>query len=300
MRSDTIPGWRFCCRVFLGLLPLGLPGATGGPYEAVPQSLASGGRAGSGASVVDHELGAFVGAMSAAGVVNRSGFVGQLVDVASVSFLLVVSAAEDTVDESDVRQLNAEAVMTDESVSDVTGVADWMVLTGPASINASGLVSGQPVYADTSAVIEARWMGQADSLTLTVVNSDGDNFGIYAEDGLEDGWQVGYFGVGNSRAAPGEDPDGDGQDNRFEFAGGFDPLDGDSRLRIDLSGSSPDALRVRLEPVVGEPGFIVESSGNLVDWSPVSGASIESAGNVRIITVSGVIGDPRFVRIRVP
>ena len=68
-----------------------------------------------------------------------------------------------------------------------------------------------------------------------------DNYGSYAGDGLDDSWQFQYFGLNNPDAAPAKDPDGDGQNNKFEFAAGLVPTDPLSRFLL------------RIEPVPGFP-----------------------------------------------
>jgi len=49
-----------------------------------------------------------------------------------------------------------------------------------------------------------------------VVDVTADGHGACAGDGIEDDWQVYYFGEGNADAASGRDPDHDGRNNLAE------------------------------------------------------------------------------------
>lgn len=53
-------------------------------------------------------------------------------------------------------------------------------------------------------------------------------------DGIDDSWQVQYFGQPpNPLAAPNADADGTGQNNLFKFIAGLNPLDG-SRFTLSI------------------------------------------------------------------
>jgi len=63
-----------------------------------------------------------------------------------------------------------------------------------------------------------------------VINVGNDDFGSYAGDGLDDAWQVSYFGSDNPNAAPGADPDGDFMSNRGEYIAGTIPTNATSHF----------------------------------------------------------------------
>ena len=65
--------------------------------------------------------------------------------------------------------------------------------------------------------------------------------GSYAADGVGDDWQFQYFGLNNPNAAPLLDPDGDGQNNLFEFTAGLVPTNPLSRFLVSIA------------PVPGQP-----------------------------------------------
>ena len=115
-------------------------------------------------------------------------------------------------------------------------------MNGPlTSINASGLATAGVVYQNTGATAQGIFAGDTAMLNLTVLDSIPDNFGSYAGDGLGDDWQVQYFGQNNPNAGPALDPDGDGENNLFEFTAGVIPTDPTSRfvLRIDAVPAQP-------------------------------------------------------------
>ena len=67
-----------------------------------------------------------------------------------------------------------------------------------------------------------------------MLDTDPDNFGSYAGDGLNDHWQYEFFGPDNPLAGPAIDADADGDVNRFEFVAGVDPTDPQSCFRLSL------------------------------------------------------------------
>lgn len=117
-------------------------------------------------------------------------------------------------------------------------------LEGPIpGISPTGLVETTSVHEDTQAIVGANsplFAGQLQ-LTLFVVDTLPDNYGTYAADGLPDTWQITHFGHDNPLAAALLDPDGDGQNNRFEYIAGITPTDPLSRFQL------------RIAPVPGEP-----------------------------------------------
>ena len=88
------------------------------------------------------------------------------------------------------------------------------MMSGPLSgVNASGLVTATNVYQDTPATVSGSSGGYNTTLGLLVLNTGIDDFALYAADGINDAWQVQYFGENNANAFPGIDADGDGQTN---------------------------------------------------------------------------------------
>ena len=121
-----------------------------------------------------------------------------------------------------------------------------------------------------------------------MLNVQPDNFGSYAGDGLDDSWQNQYFGLNNPDAGPLKDPDGDGQDNRFEFTAGIVPTDAMSRflLRIEPVAGQPAQKRLVFSPCFDGRTYNILTSTTLAtdSWSALTGGSVSDNGNERAVT----------------
>ena len=86
--------------------------------------------------------------------------------------------------------------------------------------------------------------------------------GPYAGDGLPDDWQRKYFGkTGGPIAAPSADPDGDGQNNRFEYFSGTNPTKAESHFRSHVQ-FSPSPL-ITFSPALRDRKYTVLYTTNL-------------------------------------
>lgn len=167
----------------------------------------------------------------------RHGYAGQLYDVQS----LALSTLLTNVNESGTSQLGIKAILDDATFLSLaaTSVA-WSVVSGPiASISASGLAMTTNVYQDTSATVRANYQSKFGTLPLTVLNVGTDDFGLYAYDGINDAWQVRYFGLNNHQGGPFSDPDGDGIRNESEFIADTNPTNAASYFRITAISNLP-------------------------------------------------------------
>ncbi len=225
-----------------------------------------GGPADGGAVVAQISIGdAFSGGVSTGGnLIDKGGFTGQLFDPRSLS----ASAAPDTVDEGAARQLDASATLDDDTTLNMPGeFVGWSVQSGPiVSISATGLAVAGAVFEDTAATVVGSWGGLTADVDLTVLDIDPDNFGLYAGDGLEDTWQIGFFGLENPDAGPARDPDGDGQSNAFEFLAVVDPTDPLSLFCAELTAENAVTFspvsplrtyRLSASTAAAPPGFSV-------------------------------------------
>ena len=221
-----------------------------------------GGRAKSAAYTDDGSLGSPGGYASLAVPAEtvRDGYAGQLFDVTA----LTLTAATPLVNEGGTDQLAAWQALDDGSfvVVPATAVA-WSPAGGPLTgIGSSGLATAGIVYEDTAATAQGSLGGFTATLTLTVRNVNGHDFGSYAGDGIDDQWQVQNFGLNNSLASPSADPDGDGLNNLGEWAFGLDPIVG-SGGKIVAGGG---ILSQR-----GLPDTSVQHPGHGVDFRAVFG-----------------------------
>lgn len=249
--------------------------------------------------VLDGSLGAWGGVASAPGVAARPGFVGQLYEVQGLG----LGASSTTVNEGGTRQLTARAILDDGSalVLAATSVS-WTPSSGPiASITSGGLVTGSTVFQDTQASVRGSYQSKSSTLPLTVLNTIADNYGAYAGDGIDDAWQVQYFGVGNAAAGPAADPDGDGQNNQFEFMAGTAPTNAASQFRLSL-GSVPGvagSMRLSFGPCLTNRNFTVQSSTTLAPGSFAARWTFtpSSTTTESVITDTNATDAARFYRV---
>ncbi len=240
-----------------------------------------------------------VGTAPAPATVAKHSYVGQLYDVTS----LALSANPSPVNEVAVTQLGALAVL-DDATRLVPAPASvlWNVVSGPiASVTPGGLATAAPVYQNTSATVGGRFLGRSNGLDVLVVNILPDNFGTYAGDGLDDAWQVQYFGLDNANACPLCDPDLDSQNNRFEYTAGTIPTDFNSHFRFHIAAVPGNLTNQNLvfSPRFPSRSYVAQyrtnaGSGTFV---PVPVTATSDAGTERTITDLRATNTARFYRI---
>jgi len=204
---------------------------------SIPADTTDGGgrRATTAAYSNDGSIGGIGGLSTAAAPAQtaKHGYPAQLIDVTNI----VLSANPTNLNEGSTRQIAARLGYDDGTVSPLGGASvAWSVVNGPLSgVNASGVASATNVYQDTPATVRGSSGGRSNTLGLLVINTGIDDFASYAGDGVDDAWQVQYFGLNNPNALGGLDPDGDGQTNRFEYIAGTIPTDANSKFRLSIS-----------------------------------------------------------------
>ena len=160
---------------------------------------------------------------------NKTGYAGQLFDVAG----LAITANPTSVDEGATTQLSAEQVLDDTTKLALSpSSVSWSMVSGPlVSISSSGLATTSNVFQNSTATVLGTFQGKSANGNFDVVNSSIDNFKEYAGDGIDDAWQVQFFGPPpNALAGPNADSDGDGATNLAEFQAGTDPTFPNVRL----------------------------------------------------------------------
>jgi hypothetical protein len=168
---------------------------------------------------------------------DRIGYAGQLADVVALN----VFAGPDLLilNEGEARQFLV--VLTYDDTSLAAAATERLTWNSGDSqklvIDDKGFATAVAVYQDTEVMISVTCYGFSKVLSLTVVNSGGDNFGAYAADGLPDTWQVEYFGESGSQGGPTVDSDSDGLNNLQEYAFGMNPSQG-SAAAVAWSGST--------------------------------------------------------------
>lgn len=253
-------------------------------------------------SVGDPMIGG-VSNVTAGQVQTKGNLVGQFYDVDS----LAVSAAPGTVDEDSSRQMTALATMDDSTLLAVdAGNVHWTesgaFLTG---VDPGGEVTAGVVYQNEPGQnVSGTYFGvsDADGFDLTVVNINADDFGSYAGDGIDDDWQVGYFGLDNPDAAPGENPDHDPFDNEAEFLTGFDPKDPAQFFQVTMGGfSGPTTAELTLNKVIPGRTYTLRSGTDLMSFPTTVGTpfSVVSEETDQVLQDTAATGDAKFYLIEV-
>src|SRR5881409_3403121 len=233
----------FCMKTILITLTLGLfaasavAGSRSSANYAVPaDAVDAGGRKSASANYSNDGSAGGIGGVSAAPApaeIVKHSYIGQLYEVTNIALF----ASPTTVNEGATRQLAAQAVLDDASFLSLTPTqVAWSVTDGPiASISAGGLATAGIVYQNTPATVRGDYQSRFGTLGLTVVNVGIDDFGTYAGDGIDDAWQVANFGLNNPNAGPTIYPDGDGQNNFYEYTAGTNPADPLSKFRFSIA-----------------------------------------------------------------
>ena len=238
-------------------------------YTVPTDTTDAGGQRATSVSYTNHgSVGGIAGISTAASPAEtaKAGYIGQLYEVTG----LELTALSQSVNETATVQLAATQVLDDESTLTVpvTSVT-WGVMAGPFSgINANGLATASTVYEDTIATTQGMYAGDTDTLDLNVLDTIADNFGSYASDGIGDDWQFDHFGLSNPLAAPLLDPDGDGDNNLYEYNARLLPNDPTSFLDITLvpDATQGDAL-LKLSPGKAGVSYAVSYKDSLLDVS---------------------------------
>jgi len=296
----------FLTPIFLGALALGSAVAgTSTDYATNPQSLDAGGQRTSSTNYTsDASMGGVAGisAVVSPAETAKQGYIGQLYEVTG----LALAATPATIDEGLTRQLAAQAALDDATfLALAPGAVAWSVLTGPLTgINAAGVATAGLVYQNTQATARGIWGVFSADLGFTVLDINPDNFGSYAGDGIDDSWQVQYFGLNNPDAAPAKDPDGDGQNNQFEFAAGLVPTDPLSRFlfRIELVPGFPNKKNLVFSPRFVTRTYTVLTATTLgagITWQPLAGGIVQDNGSERTVTDPAATNTQEFYRIEI-
>ena len=270
---------------------------------------AGGGRAASASYTESASLGTIAGTWGGGDPAQllRAGLLARFSDATGVQLIPAVGGTLPSYNlaEGTTLQLTAYQELDDASFHPLAAATVvWSVVSGPiSSVSPAGLVLAGIVYQDTAAEISGTFGGFTDTLPLTVINVNEDDFGAYAGDSLPDGWQVQYFGLNNPLAAPAVDASGTGQTNLFKYTAGLDPTDPASRftLEIDPVDGQPAQKDLIFTPVWADRSYLVEYTTDLAGgvWLPLSGGQENTAGQVRTVTDLAAAEQVKFYRVRI-
>lgn len=284
------------------LLPLAaVAGSRDSRHYSVPADTvdAGGRRTTTAAYTIDASIGG-IGGLSTVGSPSetaRHGYPGQLFAPTG----LAVSANPTNINENSTRQLAAQVSYDDGTVSPLAAAVDWSVISGPLrGVSPSGLVTATNVFQDTPATVGGTSGEFSGVLGLLVLNTGIDDFAFYAGDGIDDAWQVQYFGENNVLAFPGADPDGDGQTNYYEYVATSIPTNAASKFRMSIANvpGRPEHKAIRVSPFSFERTYIMQArpvadSGLFV---PLDG-DVSLSGDEVTFTDTNALGTAKFYRV---
>lgn len=253
--------------------------------DLLPASAVAPGRtAGAGFVQVDSSLSPWGGLGEGAEVELRAGFPGQLYDVVAVE----VASPTGGVAEGSAAAFDVVGQCDDGSRL-VPAAESWDIVAGPiATLDGGGQAMLAAVYRVETGVVQATAFGFTGQGAVRVLDSDPDNYGLYAHDNIQDLWQIGYFGPSSTNGLAGADPDGDRDDNYYEFIAGTDPLLPGSAFRVTVSRSG--GLRVAGAPAGTNRTYRLQQAASLRPgvWTDVGeGTGFLSNGQWVVTGLSG-------------
>jgi hypothetical protein len=206
--------------------------------------------------------------------------------------------------EGAISQLGLYQLLDDSTLLAANSVgAVWTRLSGPFTLTSGGSATTETVFSNQTAQVQVLINSTTIPGTITIRDSIPDNFGSYAGDGLSDAWQVQHFGQNNPNAAPGLDPDGDGQTNFFEFVAGLLPTSGSSRFSVaveDVPGQ-PGQRRLVFQPAMSGRTFTLLKSTALApaNWQPVPGVFAGGNNGTLMLTDPASTDERAFYQVRI-
>ena len=286
----------------LTLAPTAQATRTSASYSMTTEIADNGGRRGTSANYTNNgSASSIAGSSAAPSGTAKSGYVAQLYEI--VGF--IVTAATLSVNEGASLQLDARQLLDDATYLAVNpSLVTWGMPVAPiASITPGGLATAQIVYQDTPASVQGTFQSSIGSFNFTVLNVANDDFNSYAGDGIDDSWQVQYFGQPpNPLAGPNADADGTGQTNLFKFVAGLNPIDG-SRFTLSIQSvvGQTSQKNVIFSPLVAGRTYVVQSNSNLVfpSWSVLPHSTSIDTGATRTVTDLDAFPAPKLYRVQI-
>jgi formylglycine-generating enzyme required for sulfatase activity len=230
-------------------------------------------------------VGSSSGIASSANYLNRQGYAGQMFEVATLNLDTVAS----NLNENASVALRPYATLTDGTR--LSPAALWWGVNGSiASVSPTGLVMADRVYTNTAGSVTGVLGGKTVRQNFWVQDTDLDNLGIYAADGMPDAWQVQYFGINN--------PNGTGEEALFKYVAGLDPANPASVFTLKQVRSN-GVSQVVFNPCWTNRTYTVQYATNLEagGFQVLSAASQTDNGTVRTVTDQSATNSSRFYRV---
>jgi hypothetical protein len=276
---------------------------TSGNYTIAADEIAGGGQAFSSAGYGGASSVGSVGGSSTSlpSRVARHGYVGQLYDFKGLN----LAASPTNVDEGATRQLASVLALDDHSRLALSpSLVSWSVTSGAIfSVSESGLAMAAMVYQDTQAVVRGVYQTFSNHLGLMVLNTNIDDYGSYAMDGIDDAWQVRYFGLENAQAGPMRDPDNDRQNNYFEYIAGTMPIAATSAFYLAIAAvpGVPTDMNILFRPRFADRQYDVRISTNLLTGAFLNlpAGVTNDVGEQRMVTDTNAMDRLRLYRVKI-
>lgn len=269
-------------------------------YTILQDTLDSAGQRGTSASYAADQSVSAIGsiATAAGGLTLRQGYTGLLLDVAGLSADIEPQPL------AELAEGQLSAVLANDDGSFVPIPAQqvaWSVITGPIrNLTPEGLVTADRTYTTSAATIKATWQGYNNNVDFSITESVPDNFGIYTGDGVNDAWQVQWFGENNPLGVGGSDADGDGDPNALEWAAGVNPTNANDRFEFTLQSITASVATLRFNKVI--PGTQYKIMKNASDlgagaWVLLQNLSFPALGTNVDTQDASIPGKRYFYRV---
>jgi hypothetical protein len=219
---------------------------------------------------------------------------------------MTVTITPASVSDSSTAQLSGTATLDDNTVLLLSGSdVAWSSPTMPypiLSINASGLLSPAPVYANTPGLVNGYYLGATGSTSLLVITPDS------VRDGIPDWWRQAYFGGNglnsNNHSCATCDADGTGQNNLFKYIAGLNPTSPASAFVLKIAPTGqPGQKNLIYNPIAAEGQiYTVQVRTDLVGGSysnlPTIGGLATNGTQVTATDTNAVEPD-KFYRVQI-
>jgi hypothetical protein len=121
---------------------------------------------------------------------------------------------------------------------------------------------------------------------------------------LQEAWRKQYFNIttNTGNAADTADPDGDGQNNLFEYVAGLVPNDAISRfkVRVEPVAGQPTQKAIIFSPVVAGRTYVVKYKASHDDpWTALTNITTSDNGTERTVTDLSAAPGPRFYMVEI-
>ncbi len=187
-----------------------------------------------------------------------------------------------------ITAVNNNPLIGGAGVSKVAGTGTL----GIFAVNATGLTAGTGYSFKAYAINAAGTTYTSPTSTFITLTA-------------QEAWRLTYFGIttNTGNAADTADPDGDGNNNRFEFVAGLVPTDPLSRfnVRVELVVGQPTQKAIIFSPLVAGRTYVVKSNVSLSDltWTPLPNSTTSNNGAERTVTDLSADTETKFYQVEI-